>query len=503
MTTKPVCPFGAKCYRKNPAHFKEYSHVPAVSPTAAVVAVTGVPRTTILFPVKRATPPASPPVPLPAKVLDDEDGLLVAPPSPSMSVEAAPCATPPSRRIPSAATQQLQHGSPTTKPPAIALVEGSPRGATRTSAVEGPPSPSAKRGRSLGGENSGVDWTSLFAPPPQMKLPLMTSTGTAPTTVLADLFGMPYPTEDLLTLLTVARSLCPRDPLNGAFPGWRLVGPMEVLAGVVTSFSSDAAKWRYGRFRYDPPEVQTIAVSTNTASSKYTHVALHRDDPHALPTMIVAGRRASPPGAGVPTPINASGAATVVEDRVFDVLGDTVGGVFLRLCEEAGPAGSASVAALTAAFPTPKHRGKSAADTYKLRKKAVVASTVHHLGVVVPYDRKTELGYRPMMMTLAAFQSLISAWNEKGNTIPPKQLDAITEQFQWADIANDECDFGLNLEIGLNLFSLTNGTANDVVYHTWRVLEIVYGLLNRDLFRHILKCHLAVLGGALQVQWKV
>lgn len=25
-STLPVCPYGAKCYRKNPQHFKEYSH---------------------------------------------------------------------------------------------------------------------------------------------------------------------------------------------------------------------------------------------------------------------------------------------------------------------------------------------------------------------------------------------------------------------------------------------------------------------------------------------
>ena len=26
LTTLPTCPYGASCYRKNPQHFKEYSH---------------------------------------------------------------------------------------------------------------------------------------------------------------------------------------------------------------------------------------------------------------------------------------------------------------------------------------------------------------------------------------------------------------------------------------------------------------------------------------------
>lgn len=383
---------------------------------------------------------------------------------------------------------------PHTPPPPVRAIPSahptllSPRATTLPTASPSASPSTSKRARSAtDGDEGGIDWKTFLAPPPPRTL--VTSLATLDTsTALGNLFGMPYPVDELLLLLQVARSLCPEDPLKGAFPGWRLVGPLEVLAGVLLSFTSDAARWRYARFRYDPPEVQTIAVSTNT-TSKYTHICLHRDDPKELPSMVVGGRRGKPSPAG-----------GQVEDPTFDVLGSTVGGAMLRLLTDATGAHSPPSLALSSAFSTPKLKGKDAAETFKQRKKTSVATTVHHLGVVVPYDHKTELGYRPMMMTLSAFQSLIQTWNEKGANIPTKQLDTIAEQFQWADIANDECDFGLNLEIGLNLFSLVK-MPNEVLFHTWRVLEIVYALLSRDLFRHILKCHLPVLAGVMDVQW--
>ncbi|CUG86533.1 Hypothetical protein, putative, partial [Bodo saltans] len=435
------------------AHFREYSHTSTTPVTATTATTTTTaattpgagrspipapgPKTTILFPAKRLSPSSTTEAGVATatatKGVYDEDGLLVmarkpSPPSSSIT-EGLLCTTPPpARKIPSTVT--LTTVAPAS-PPALTPRTGG--GGTLLS------SPSVKRGRSAAGDDAGVDWTSLFSPPPQCTLSLMAPMATTPKITLEGFFGMPYPAEDLFALLSVARKICPADPLN-AFPGWRLVGPMEVLAGTVMCFKSDEAKWRYARFRYDPPEVQTIAVSTKSAT-KYTHIALHRDDPKEPPTMIVAGRRGKPTSATgllpAPSPIDASGVVTVVEDSVFDVLGDTVGGVFIRLVEE--DSCSRTVASLLAStFSTSKQRGKSAADTYKLRKKAMVASTVHHLGAVVPYDHKTELGYRPMMMTMAAFQSLITTWNEKGKGIPAKQLDTITEQFQWADIANDD-----------------------------------------------------------------
>ena len=42
---------------------------------------------------------------------------------------------------------------------------------------------------------------------------------------------------------------------------------------------------------------------------------------------------------------------------------------------------------------------RSTKELQKLRAKERVAVTFNKLGIVVPYDKKTELGYRPLPMT--------------------------------------------------------------------------------------------------------
>lgn len=42
---------------------------------------------------------------------------------------------------------------------------------------------------------------------------------------------------------------------------------------------------------------------------------------------------------------------------------------------------------------------KNVNDLQKKRSREVVASTFNKLGIVVPYDKKTELGYRPLPMS--------------------------------------------------------------------------------------------------------
>ena len=128
--------------------------------------------------------------------------------------------------------------------------------------------------------------------------------------------------------------------------------------------------------------------------------------------------------------------------------------------------------------------------TVKQRQKISLVRTYSGLGIKAPFDKKSEVGYRPMMYHLTHLKQLVAGMQE--GTLSPKQRDEIDEQFRFADIANDECDFGLNLELGLNLFALVV-KKDEVLWHTYRVLEMAYGLLGRDVFRHILRCHLNIL----------
>ena len=57
------------------------------------------------------------------------------------------------------------------------------------------------------------------------------------------------------------------------------------------------------------------------------------------------------------------------------------------------------------------------------------------------------------------------------------------------EFANDECDYGMGLEFGINLFAFGHDdeTLCGMVGH---VLPLAYRLLKRDLFAEILEAHL-------------
>ena len=306
---------------------------------------------------------------------------------------------------------------------------------------------------------------SLTAKPPAPR-PSPLGMSTSSSLSLFDVYEMPYPQSELETILNVAKSVKPGDPLT-AFEGWRLVGPFEVLLG--KSFSSDSDKWRHFRFRYDPPEVQTVAISTAVSedlSLPERHVAYHRDDPINYPGMVVMGTS---------------------RGNKFSIEGDSVAGFLLRSIPE-GPA----LLALRSAFPLAAKQFRDKNTVQALRRKQQTAATLHGLGILVPYDKKTEVGYREMMLSLAQLKNIVAAWNS--GALTPKSHEDIEEQFRFADIANDECDFGLNVELGLNLLALVE-KKNDVLYHAHRILDMAYMLLGRGLYQHILLCHLPTLAG--------
>ena len=55
-----------------------------------------------------------------------------------------------------------------------------------------------------------------------------------------------------------------------------------------------------------------------------------------------------------------------------------------------------------------KLTGVPAKELKKRRMKDVVAPTFNKLGIVVPYDRKTELGYRPLPLNNSESDKVVS-----------------------------------------------------------------------------------------------
>ena len=77
----------------------------------------------------------------------------------------------------------------------------------------------------------------------------------------------------------------------------------------------------------------------------------------------------------------------------------------------------------------------------------------------------------------------------KDETERNQNLDPLMEIVMLIQFANDECDYGEGLELGLDLFSFT---ADDCFRNIiLSLLPLAYQFLNRDVFAKIIEAHLA------------
>ncbi|KPI87891.1 hypothetical protein ABL78_3048 [Leptomonas seymouri] len=427
--------------------------------------------------------------------------------------------------------------------------------------------------------------------------------------------GMGFHAEDVQCVLTAACALKPSDPLS-AFAGWRLVGPFELavrygelccrgadtaadasaIAGELRTLlhgrdaEDEACRWRCGRFRYDPPECQTVAVAatlSSTTAMKHAlashrdddgvHLCFHRDDPSNAPGLLVEGMMRSAKftmlnGKGWLSPYlyawyRAKGNADAL--AVAKALGDALDAL-------SRATKSVHCAHLKRSFEDSLSTQRR--DSLK-RRKTWVAPTYSGLGLCVPVDKTTEIGYRePNIPPGLSFANSLRDWEAdfvasvassassddrtKDHNAGPagalasqplsrsssyarlhearpfslKTSDALDNIFLCADIANDEGDFGASLELGLNCFTCLladtcvvagkkegpKGSSDEhedarggdgtpceckascseesridpVLWQTYRLLDCAYMLLQRPLYRHILRCHLPVLADA-------
>ena len=67
-----------------------------------------------------------------------------------------------------------------------------------------------------------------------------------------------------------------------------------------------------------------------------------------------------------------------------------------------------------------------------------------------------------------------------------KAMEPVQEIITLVQFANDECDYGMGLELGLDLFCHSDQFHHSVLH----LLPLAYELLQRDSFGHIIKEHL-------------
>uniref|UniRef100_A0A8C2G7C4 Histone PARylation factor 1 n=1 Tax=Cyprinus carpio TaxID=7962 RepID=A0A8C2G7C4_CYPCA len=266
---------------------------------------------------------------------------------------------------------------------------------------------------------------------------------------------------------------CPQDALKETL-GLRLVGPFDILSKKHKSSCASQPNFHlHWRYFYDPPEFQTIILGNVDTQH---HMGYFRDLPDALPVFI--GENEAKKGCTI----------TQMGDNIFAA-------VLLFLQKKRKERGQQKNEAALDQLEDDLKREAERLDlpmeqktkAMKQREKKVVTKTFHGAGIVVPVD-KNNVGYRELPETDASLKKICKAIAEaKDDEERMKAFAPIQEMITFVQFANDECDYGMGYELGIDLFCYGSHYFYKVVR---QLLPMAYNLLKRGLFGEILEAHL-------------
>uniref|UniRef100_W8C1U2 UPF0609 protein CG1218 n=1 Tax=Ceratitis capitata TaxID=7213 RepID=W8C1U2_CERCA len=263
----------------------------------------------------------------------------------------------------------------------------------------------------------------------------------------------------------------------------QLVGPFEFLSGrfhkAVIREPGDYL--RHWRFFYDPPEFQTIFVRRDTG----VHYGYWRDSPQEHHNILIARNDA-------------------MKNCVFEFIAGNAFDAFLYFLEKdftSTPFTATLIAntqkSIQKFINTSEVKIEKLETLRKRRSANVVAKTLHEAGIVVPYDGKTQVGYRPLIVSNGELKQILDLFVKAGSSDDSSAVDnedikaAVIEKLQpiatAANIAMDECDFGTALELGIDLFCSGRRELHPLIQS---LLVPAYTLLSRPQFIAISKAHL-------------
>lgn len=289
---------------------------------------------------------------------------------------------------------------------------------------------------------------------------------------IKSLFLLDMP-QDFFDFFKFCRTLSTKPKKALAAVGLHLVGPFDVLDGELKDCTKEEALRHY-RYFYDPPEFQTVLKGLDKTGEHYGY---YRDDPQEPPCFV--GYNEAEKGCTI----------TIVAENLFGALNYHLE----KIKKTADPFKKMQIqkiqTSLSKKAKTDQIKLEEVTPEIRKRRSHIVTKTFHGAGIVVPYDKKTQLGYRELAMNdkdlKKVLKTLCNADSESERTSGWSQLQPV---ITFSNIACDEYDFGTSLELGINLFC----QGAEILHKTAiQQLTTAYALLNRREFIDIIKAHLA------------
>ncbi|XP_015809667.3 histone PARylation factor 1 [Nothobranchius furzeri] len=294
---------------------------------------------------------------------------------------------------------------------------------------------------------------------------------------LTRLYGLQMP-EDLFHFWDFCKELCPDNPCGALKDtlGLVLVGPFDVLAGAHRISKNLQPNFHlHCRYFYDPPEFQTILKGSEDTQH---HMGYYRDTDDSLPSFV--GENEAKKGYTI----------AQMGDNIFAAVY-----LFLQRKKKERSSNGAGGDALESLEAKLKERVvtlglslEAKTKSMKQRDKKVVTKTFHGAGIIVPVD-KNGVGYRELPETDAGLKKICKAIAEaRHDEERVKAFGPIQEMITFVQFANDECDYGMGYELGIDLFCYGSHYFHKVIK---QLLPMAYSLLKRSLFGEILEAHLS------------
>ncbi|XP_030766903.1 histone PARylation factor 1 [Sitophilus oryzae] len=256
--------------------------------------------------------------------------------------------------------------------------------------------------------------------------------------------------------------------------GLTLVGPYDVLAGKFNGIvdKPETMYLIHWRFYSDPPEFQTVLKADDKTGY---HIGYFRDSPSELPVFLASNSA------------NVDGILKVTGDNIFAAVN-----LYLDDVKKSGdPFKKMNVHKIQSALQKRAQELKldlsERTQKIKDRDKKIVTRSFNKIGIVIPYNRKTQTGYRDLAVTNKELTKILDNIQKSRPEERQKFLSDLQLVLTNASIATDECDFGTGIELGQDILAHGVETLNGTIA---RFLASNYRLIGREAFAKIAEAHM-------------